>query len=159
MGLTRELLLSAAERLFAEHGVAAVSNRRISEAAGQGNNTAVGYHFDGRDDLVRTIVRKHHEQIEHHRAEMLARLSPDAGVREQVACMLRPVAQHLTELGSPTWYGRFNAQVMTDPHYRDVAVSESLSSPSLARISDQLVRCLPELPRRCGRSAGTCPGS
>ncbi|MEV0038015.1 TetR family transcriptional regulator, partial [Streptomyces sp. NPDC050804] len=42
---TRELILVTAERLFAEHGVFAVSNRQVSEAAGQGNNAAVGYHF------------------------------------------------------------------------------------------------------------------
>ncbi|HEX2214632.1 MAG TPA: TetR family transcriptional regulator, partial [Mycobacterium sp.] len=41
--VTREAILTAAERLFAEHGVYAVSNRQVSEAAGQGNNAAVGY--------------------------------------------------------------------------------------------------------------------
>ena len=35
---TQEAILTAAERLFAEHGVFAVSNRQVSEAAGQGNN-------------------------------------------------------------------------------------------------------------------------
>ncbi|HVQ98771.1 MAG TPA: TetR family transcriptional regulator, partial [Mycobacterium sp.] len=30
---TREAILAAAERLFAEHGVYAVSNRQVSEAA------------------------------------------------------------------------------------------------------------------------------
>ncbi|MGK2866028.1 MAG: TetR family transcriptional regulator, partial [Mycobacterium sp.] len=35
---TREAILTAAERLYAEHGVFAVSNRQVSEAAGQGNN-------------------------------------------------------------------------------------------------------------------------
>ena len=40
---TQEAILTAAERLFAEHGVFAVSNRQVSEAAGQGNNAAVGY--------------------------------------------------------------------------------------------------------------------
>src|ERR1700686_2031953 len=49
---TREAILTAAERLFAEHGVYAVSNRQVSEAAGQGNNAAVGYHFGTKADLV-----------------------------------------------------------------------------------------------------------
>ncbi|PRC61159.1 TetR family transcriptional regulator, partial [Mycobacterium sp. ITM-2017-0098] len=35
---TQEAILKAAERLYAEHGVYAVSNRQVSEAAGQGNN-------------------------------------------------------------------------------------------------------------------------
>ena len=46
---TQEAILVAAERLFAEHGVFAVSNRQVSEAAGQGNNAAVGYHFGTND--------------------------------------------------------------------------------------------------------------
>ena len=31
---TREAIMAAAERLYAEHGLVAVSNRQISEAAG-----------------------------------------------------------------------------------------------------------------------------
>ncbi|MFE1785580.1 TetR family transcriptional regulator [Streptomyces sp. NPDC059506] len=42
VGATRQQILTAAERLFAEQGLYAVSNRRISAAAGQGNNTAAG---------------------------------------------------------------------------------------------------------------------
>ena len=48
---TQEAILKAAERLYAEHGVFAVSNRQVSEAAGQGNNAAVGYHFGTKADL------------------------------------------------------------------------------------------------------------
>ena len=74
----RELILAAAERMFAEHGVAAVSNfrsvsnRQVSEAAGQGNNTAVGYHFGTETDLVRAIVAKHCAAIAATRERMLA---------------------------------------------------------------------------------------
>ncbi|MEE2045897.1 helix-turn-helix domain-containing protein, partial [Nocardiopsis tropica] len=55
---TRETILSAAERLFAEHGMAGVSNRQIGQEAGQGNNTAVTYHFGSKEGLVRAIVRR-----------------------------------------------------------------------------------------------------
>ena len=56
---TRTALLTAAERLFAEHGLDAVSNRQISEAAGQANNYAVGYHFGSRTDLLRALLQSH----------------------------------------------------------------------------------------------------
>src|SRR5919205_204318 len=52
---TQEAILKAAERLYAEHGVFAVSNRQVSEAAGQGNNAAVGYHFGTKTDLVQVV--------------------------------------------------------------------------------------------------------
>jgi AcrR family transcriptional regulator len=143
---TRELILSVAERLFAEQGVVAVSNRQISEAAGQGNNTAVGYHFGTKADLVRAIVRKHSGAVERIREDMLAEVKGDAEVRDWVACLVRPSTGHLAELGSPTWYARFGAQVMTDPTLREIMIDESLSSPALLRVLDGLNGCLPDLP-------------
>lgn len=143
---TRELILAAAERLFAEHGVLAVSNRQVSEAAGQGNNAAVGYHFGTKADLVRAIVRKHAGQIDRLRVQMLAGIADSSDVRDWVACLIRPSTEHLAALGSPTWYARFGAQVMTDPALRAIMVDESLASPSLMQILDGLHRCLPALP-------------
>ncbi|MBT2418927.1 TetR family transcriptional regulator [Streptomyces sp. ISL-22] len=143
---TRALLLTAAERLFAEHGVHAVSNRQVSEAAGQGNNTAVGYHFGTKTDLVRAIVRKHATRIEENRARLLAGLRDPDDVRGWVDCLVRPVLEHLAALGSPTWYARFCAQVVSDPALHQLMVEEALTSPSLQRIVEGLNRCLPDLP-------------
>ncbi|GAA3353530.1 hypothetical protein GCM10020366_07170 [Saccharopolyspora gregorii] len=106
VGATREAILDTAERLFAENGVFAVSNRQVSEAAGQGNNTAVGYHFGTKTDLVRAIVRRHAEPIDLIRVRMLAEISPDAGVRDWVECLVRPSIEHLASLGVPTWFAR-----------------------------------------------------
>jgi AcrR family transcriptional regulator len=143
---TRELILTAAERLFAERGVNAVSNRQVSEAAGQGNNTAVGYHFGTKADLVRAIVRKHASRIEEIRARLLAGIGDSTDVRDWVDCLVRPIPEHLGALGGPTWYARFCAQVVTDPALHEILVEESLASPTLRQIIDGLTRCLPELP-------------
>ncbi|MEU7857459.1 TetR family transcriptional regulator [Nonomuraea sp. NPDC049141] len=145
-GATRESILTAAERLFAEHGVMAVSNRQVSEAAGQGNNTAVGYHFGTKTDLVRAIVRKHAEQIERVRLRILATIGDSSDVRDWVGCLVRPTAEHLAALGNPTWFARFGAQVMTDPVFREIMIEEALSSRALLQIIDGLNRCLPDLP-------------
>jgi len=145
-GSTRELILTTAERLFAELGVHAVSNRRVSEAAGQGNNTAVGYHFGTKADLVRAIARKHAERIEHNRLRLLAEIGDSTDVRDWVSCLVRPSTEHLAALGSPTWYARFCAQAMTDPALHRIMVEESLGSPSLRQLVDGLWRCLPRLP-------------
>ncbi|MFD1543460.1 TetR/AcrR family transcriptional regulator [Nonomuraea guangzhouensis] len=143
---TREAILTAAERLFAEHGVMAVSNRQVSEAAGQGNNTAVGYHFGTKTDLVRAIVRKHAERIERVRLRILVEIGDSSDVRDWVACLVRPTADHLAALGNPTWFARFGAQVMTDPVFREIMIEEALSSRALLQIIDGLNRCLPDLP-------------
>jgi AcrR family transcriptional regulator len=143
---TRESILVTAERLFAEHGVHVVSNRHISEAAGQGNNAAVNYHFGTKVDLVRAIVRKHAEPMERLRAELVEATDEDADLRDWVACLVRPSTTYLGELGAPTWFARFSAQVMTDPALRAIIAEESLASPALARAVDGLDRCLDGLP-------------
>jgi AcrR family transcriptional regulator len=146
---TQEAILTAAERLFAEHGVFAVSNRQVSEAAGQGNNAAVGYHFGTKTDLVRAIEQKHRVHIERLRESMVGETLQSGAandMRSWVACLVRPLTDHLTALGNPTWYARFAAQVMTDPAYYNIVVKDALTSESLVQVIDGINRCLPELP-------------
>ncbi|MGI5156568.1 TetR/AcrR family transcriptional regulator [Microbispora sp. CA-102843] len=143
---TRELILAAAERLFAEHGIAAVSNRQISEAAGQGNNFAVGYHFGTKTDLVREIVRRHTAAMERRRLEMLAAIDGSADVRAWAACLVRPVTGHLAGLPVPTWYARFIAQADADPVLRRMVVEEAGATASMRANLDGLTRLVPQLP-------------
>ncbi len=143
---TRELILTTAERLFAEYGVYAVSNRQIAEAAGQGNTAVVGYHVGTKTDLVRAIARRHTNQIERLRVQMVTEASGSVEVRHWVACLVCPTTQHLAELGQPTWLARFNAQVMTDPALREILVQESMASPSMVETIECLNRCLPDMP-------------
>lgn len=151
---TRERILDAAERLFAEHGVHGVSNRQVAEAAGQGNTAVVGYHFGTKTDLVRAIERRHSAAIERTRTEMLARIGHSDDLRDWLACLVRPTFDHLAALGRPTWYARFGAQVMTDPALRAILVDESLGSPALVRILEGLHACLPSLPAAVRRERG-----
>jgi AcrR family transcriptional regulator len=146
---TQEAILVAAERLYAEHGMFAVSNRQVSEAAGQGNNAAVGYHFGTKADLVRAIEQKHRGPVDQLRERMVTDLLVDGGpteLRDWVACLVRPLTDHLEELGNPTWYARFAAQAMTDPAYYNIIVKGALSSRSLVQVVEGINRCLPELP-------------
>ena len=123
-----------------------MSNRAVGEAAGQGNTAVVGYHFGTKNDLVVAIVRRHSAAIERTRERMLAETAGSTDARDWVACLVRPNAEHLAALGTPTWWARFGAQVMTDPALRDVMVDESLSSPALRAIIDGLNNCLQALP-------------
>lgn len=150
--LTREAILTAAERLFAEHGVFAVSNRQVSEAAGQGNNAAVGYHFGTKTDLVRAIEHKHAIPVEKLREERVvalelrADLGPAAELRDWVECLVLPLTDHLTAMGNPTWYARFAAQVMADPAYQKTVTRDALTLPTLVTVVESINRCLPDLP-------------
>lgn len=144
--ITREAILAAAERLFAEHGVYAVSNRQVSEAAGQGNNAAVGYHFGTKADLVRAIEQKHRVSIERLVSRMAADARHSTDLRDWVACLVCSLTEHLDQIGNPTWYARFAAQALADPEYHKIVVKGALESPSVQQVVDGITRCLPDLP-------------
>lgn len=144
--ITREAILTAAERLFAEHGVYAVSNRQVSEAAGQGNNAAVGYHFGTKADLVRAIEQKHRAPMERDLQRMILAVEESSELRDWVACLVCSLTDHLDQLGNPTWYARFAAQALADPEYHKIVVKGALESPTVQWVVDGITRCLPDLP-------------
>ncbi|PRY44462.1 TetR family transcriptional regulator [Umezawaea tangerina] len=146
VGATRHQILTTAERLFAEQGLYAVSNRQISAAAGQGNNAAVGYHFGTKADLVRAIVHAHSRRIEALRVDAVAAVAGSSEVRDWVGCLVRPLAGHLASLGQPTWFARFSAQVMTDPAFQGIVSDDALAEASLREVLENLGRCLPDMP-------------
>jgi len=96
---TREKLLDAATKAFAEHGVENASLLDITRKAGQRNRAALHYHFGSRDGLVRAIVERHQAVVDADRAVRLDAVGPDPSVRELVALVLEPLA---AELGSPS---------------------------------------------------------
>jgi AcrR family transcriptional regulator len=143
---TREKILTVAERLFAERGVFAVSNRQIGEAAGQGNNTAVGYHFGTKIDLIRAITAGHTRHIDQIRARLLTSCSTASDLRDWVVVTVRPLTDHLAALGTPSWYARFAAQLLTDPALRDIMTAEALHSPATQAAAAGILRAMPDLP-------------
>jgi AcrR family transcriptional regulator len=145
---TREALLQAAERLFAERGMYAVSNRQISEAANQGNNAAACYHFGTRTDLLRAIESKHRAPIEELRGQMLDRIAGSTELRDWVGTLVCPLTDHLAAIGNPSWYARFAAQAMADPNYRHVVTKDALTSPQLVQAMKGINHCIPDLPKR-----------
>ena len=94
---TRQLILTAAERLFAERGISAVPLRDIAVAAGQRNNAAVQYHFGDRDEVVRAIMEFRGAESEASRVNMVADLmlgDAKPTVRDVVDAFVRPLAIH-----------------------------------------------------------------
>lgn len=143
---TRARLLSAAERLFAERGLSAVSNRQISEAAGQGNNFAVGYHFGTRADLVLALLKAHQEPIDVIRKRMVADIGYVAELRDWLRCLVQPQLEHIGTSPGPTYYGQFWRQLLNDPISVALVHQEAFTSEPLATILDGMYRSLPTLP-------------
>lgn len=70
---TKELLLDAAQHMFAAGGVHTVSAKEILAAANQRNASALQYHFGGREGLLFAIIDRHNTEIEAERGELLDR--------------------------------------------------------------------------------------
>lgn len=143
---TRYALMTAAERLFAEHGLSAVSNRQIAEAAGQRNNTVVAYHFGSKRELVRAMMTHRGEQADRIRSRYVAEAEGSTDIRDWARALVRPVTEHLASLGTPCWSARFTVQVMTDPTMRALVSEKACERPDLRRVLDGLGRCLVDLP-------------
>ena len=93
---TRARLIRAGERRFATDGVSGARLADIVRDAGQGNDSAVGYHFGSREGLLRAIVERHLAAMEARRRVPAA----EAGLREVVAAIVEPTAALLlTEEG------------------------------------------------------------
>ncbi|GIH64880.1 helix-turn-helix domain-containing protein [Microbispora siamensis] len=96
-------LVDAAERLFAERGIDAVSLREINAAAGQRNSTALQYHFGDRAGLLKAVLAKHRPEIEARRHQLLdeyeARgpLPRAEALRSLAAALVRPAAAKLAD--------------------------------------------------------------
>ena len=69
--LTRQQLLLAALRLFAENGIHAVSLRSINQAAGARNSGAVHYHFENKTGLLLALVDDLMDRIAAYRGNSL----------------------------------------------------------------------------------------
>jgi AcrR family transcriptional regulator len=136
--LVRKKLIRTAERLYAEQGLASVSLRKIGVAAGQRNKMAVQYHFTNRNELIKAILALHTAGIEKHRMETVAALgvSSRLSLEEQMMCLIMPAVEHHVELGTPSWYGRFLAQIVIDPALREHVIGTHLNTPSIRRLSE-----------------------
>lgn len=68
---TRERLITAGARLFATHGIDAARTRDIVTLAGQGNDSAITYHFGSRQGLLEAILRAGVDRMEPARTTAL----------------------------------------------------------------------------------------
>ena len=75
---TKEKILEAAEKLFAENGFAATSLRSITAAA-EANLAAVNYHFGSKEALIRDIFARRLAAVNRERIERLHNLERESG--------------------------------------------------------------------------------
>ena len=90
--------MDAAERLFAERGIDAVSLRTINTEAGY-SVAALHYHFATRDGLVRALLARAQPQMFAQRAAMIAALGAEAtpALEGIVAALVLPLTAGMLE--------------------------------------------------------------
>jgi AcrR family transcriptional regulator len=143
---TRERIMKAAERLFAEGGYDGTSVRAIVAKA-KVNQAAINYHFEGKDGLYREVLRGAfraltEQQLTH--AEELKSLSREEAVSQFVRRQLQPL------LGRDE-YSRhmriFNWEtVQPTMVFRNLVAEEA--APFLGLAGDLVRRFMPEADRR-----------
>ena len=105
--MTRAALVDAAERLFAERGIAGVSLREIGVAAGQRKSNAAQYHFGDRDGLVRAILLARSAGVNERRRAVLSSTGEEGGGLARA--LVEPLAADLDAGGH---YLRFLFQLL-----------------------------------------------
>lgn len=111
---TRVALVSAAERLFAAHGVHRVSLREISRGSGARNAVAVQYHFGGRDGVIRAVMRKHYPEIDRCRHALLDEYEAAGAsdIRALSAALVLPSAAKLSDADGGPQYLQISAELV-----------------------------------------------
>ena len=142
----RDALIRAAERLFGERGITAVSLREVAAAAGQANNSAVRYHFGSRDGLVDAIFTYRMARIDERRRAMLASAGPDPGVRTLLQAFVFPLAESIGHEDGVSWYARFLRQVVFDPGFDVFAPPRDEVARGLRSVIDDLMHHIAHLP-------------
>lgn len=146
---TRELLLATAERLFAEHGLDAVSMRRISREAGQLNTASIHYYFGSREALVEAVLERRMSTINARRLVLIEEMKADGrdrDLREVVASYVRPLAAQVAGREGGNNYVRFLAQAYASADVEIGRVARGKWDQSLRQVTALARALLPGLP-------------
>ena len=146
-GDTRLRLITAAEKLFGERGIHAVTLKDINSAAGQRNESALHYHFGSKPALVEAILTLRTRDIDQKRMELVDALLA-SGQEKDLNAILKAMFLPMMELlGSEKGvrFIRFLAQVLNDPDFDlpDMALRGSL--PGVIKANGLLVAALGDI--------------
>lgn len=146
---TKQRILNAAEKLFAEHGLAAASLRAITAQAGV-NLASVNYHFHSKEDLIRALYTRRLEPINRRRLAMLEAAEREAGSKPAALdkildALIGPILEAKTDddgTGLPVLLGRVHAE----PGGLCGEIIREQMAEVAQRFGAALHRALPKLP-------------
>ncbi len=146
---TRQRLVEAATRGFAEHGVHTASLLEITRQAGQRNRGAVHYHFGSRAGMLVAVLDQQLDPLGAREQELLAiaRANPADDLRSVVRALVVPAVE-LAELGG---LGRSYLMILgelveDDPQALDAEVVHALERLGGYEIYTLLEQRVPPMP-------------
>jgi len=145
---TRQKLLDAATRLFAERGVDAVTLGEINRSAGQRNNSALHYHFGNREALFRALLHPFSEAIRERRFELIEAAGSNYSVRVAAEVMVRPQAEFATRGWRERALSRIVADLLANPHYPYARFDSLLGDRATDAMQTLVLRSIRHLPKR-----------
>jgi AcrR family transcriptional regulator len=139
-------MIDAAERLIADRGIANVSVRDITGAAGV-NTAAVNYHFGTKEGLLEAIVQRHAEEFASRRSELLEQVPEDELTLDSVVRALVVATAELAadEEGGGRLFLSCKQRMHADPGA--VAMLERYFEPHTSEFLRALTAVTPHLPR------------
>ena len=148
---TIDRILAAAEELFADYGIAGTSVRNITEKA-KVNVAAVNYHFETKENLVRSVLDRRAADLEHLRTIALDAVDARA-VRENreptaielVEAMIFPIVDKaLAETDGWQHFIRFLSRLTWEPGFEEMAPPDA-QMRIFERFEASLMRAVPHL--------------
>ncbi len=149
---TKERILNAAEKLFAEHGFAGTSLRELTRAA-QVNLAAVNYHFGSKDEVLRAVLRRIVKPVNQERLKMLSEVEEVAGgkpplLEKILEAFIAPDLRLIRDLGERgVIITRFLGRSYTEPSSLVQELIKEHFSELGQRFLTALEKALPEIPK------------
>jgi len=142
---TRERLLDAAERLFAENGFAATSVRDITAAASS-NIAAVNYHFGGKHNLYHEVFRRRMAAMRDQRIASIRQVQGGANSLEGVLyAFATAFLQPLVDRSSGRLLIELISREMLDPQLpRELFLAEVVG-PVQEALAEAIIKVTPGL--------------
>lgn len=146
---TREQLILAGERLFAEHGLDTVSLRQINAEAGQRNSSAAHYHFGSKESLIQAIVEFRSQRVDAVRSRFVERIAADnrtGDVRAYIEALVYPLVEEVDGAPGGKFYIRFLAQLIGHPTMDMVKMMRNRFADAIGSVYFGMRNARPDIP-------------
>jgi AcrR family transcriptional regulator len=146
---TKDNLIRAAEKLFAEQGIAGASLRAITQEA-EANLASVNYHFGSKDDLVKAVLARRLEPLNRERLALLDRYSKEGGgtpgLERIVRAFISPVLTMIQRERGGHAFARFVGRAFSEPDPQIRGLLLEQFKEVIGRFTKAMIEALPHIP-------------